>query len=228
MTATRLGSRLTRALLVGLLASGCALLTKAEPLTPRYFSAEPSGTGSASGDSVAAPRASSAPDRELKLGRVTSASYLGERLVFRDSPYELGFYEDRRWTEKPEAYFRRALSRALYEQGGFRRVVSGAGPTLDCELVEFAELRAPAHVARARVNFVLYDSRSVRTEATVTVELPIAEDKEKADGADKEQASAAASVAALALALTNAVDEIVRRLSANLDSAPSTRVESSL
>jgi ABC-type uncharacterized transport system auxiliary subunit len=214
MTATRLGSRLTRFLLLGSLASGCALLTKADPLTPRYFSAEPSGTGPASGDSVrAAPSENSVPNRELKLGRVTSASYLAERLVFRESSYELGFYEDRRWTEKPEAYFRRALSRALYEQGGFRRVLSGAGLTLDCELVEFAELKSPAHIARARANFVLYDSRSVRTEATVTVELPIA--------AGKEQAGAAASVAALSLALTSAVDQIVRRVSANLDSAPS-------
>jgi ABC-type uncharacterized transport system auxiliary subunit len=151
------------------------------------------------------------PARELKLGRVTSASYLGERLVFRDSAYELGFYEDRRWTEKPEAYFRRALSRALYERGEFRRVVSGAGPTLDCELVEFAELRSPAHVARARANFVLYDSRSVRTEATVTVELPITAG---------EDARAAESVAALSRALTSAVDQIVRRVSANLDSGP--------
>ena len=212
MTASKLGARLTRALLLGCLASGCALLTKADPLTPRYFSAEPSGTGPATGSSrTAVPGESSAPARELKLGRVTSASYLGERLVFRDSAYELGFYEERRWTEKPEAYFRRALSRALYEQGGFRRVVSGAGPTLDCELVEFAELRAPAHIARARANFVLYDSRSVRTEATVTVELPIAE--------GKEEARAAESVAALSLALTSAVDQIVRRVSANLDSA---------
>lgn len=209
----RLGSRLSRALLVSSLVSGCALLTKAEPLTPRYFSAEPSGTGLLLGDSVTAPRTSSAPNRELKLGRVTSASYLGERLVFRDSPYELGFYEERRWTEKPEAYFRRALSRALYEQGGFRRVVSGAGPTLDCELVEFAELRAPTHVARARANFVLYDSRSVRTEATVTVELPIA--------AGKGEAGARTSVAALSQALASAVEQIVRRVSANLDSAPS-------
>jgi cholesterol transport system auxiliary component len=214
MRTPKLGSRLTRALLVGCLASGCALLTKADPLTPRYFSAEPSGTGPTTGGSVTAlPSDSPASARELKLGRVTSASYLGERLVFRDSPYELGFYEDRRWTEKPEAYFRRALSRALYEQGGFRRVVSGAGPTLDCELVEFAELRSPAHVARARANFVLYDSRSVRTEATVTVELPIP--------ASKEEAQPAESVAALSLALTSAVDEIVRRVSANLDSAPS-------
>lgn len=214
MTAFRLGSRLTRAVLLGCFASGCALLTKADPLTPRYFSAEPSGTGPATGGSLTAvPGDRSASARELKLGRVTSASYLGERLVFRDSAYELGFYEERRWTEKPEAYFRRALSRALYEQGGFRRVVSGAGPTLDCELVEFAELRSPTHIARARANFVLYDSHSVRTEATVTVELPIA--------AGNEEARAAESVAALSLALTSAVDQIVRRVSANLDSAPS-------
>lgn len=213
MTSSRLGTRLARALLLGSLVSGCALLTKADPLTPRYFSAEPSGTGPATGNSVTAVTGdSSVPARELKLGRVTSASYLGERLVFRDSAYELGFYEERRWTEKPEAYFRRALSRALYEQHGFRRVVSGAGPTLDCELVELAELRSPTHIARARANFVLYDSRSVRTEATITVELPIAAGKE---------GPAAESVAALALALTSAVDQIVRRVSANLDSAPS-------
>jgi ABC-type uncharacterized transport system auxiliary subunit len=195
------------------LTTGCALLTKADPLTPRYYSAEPSGAAQAGDAPAAEPRAGSLPARELKLGRVTSASYLGERLVFRDSAYELGFYEDRRWTEKPEAYFRRALSRALYENRGFRRVVSGGGPTLDCELVEFAELRSPAHVARARVNFVLYDPRSVRTEATVTVELPIAAGK----GGDQ----AVASVDALSRALTSAVDQIVSRVSANLDAAPS-------
>lgn len=206
MTAILLGARL---LVVAQLTCGCALLTKAEPLTPRYFSAEPSDSKTASAGERATVRAA----RELKLGRVTSASYLGERLVFRDSAYELGFYEDRRWTEKPEAYFRRALSRALYEDGGFRRVVSGGGPTLDCELVELAELRAPAHVARARVNFVLYDPRSVRTEATVTVDLPIA--------ASNGEAQATASVAALSQALVRAVDQIVTRVSSNLDAPAS-------
>ena len=101
MTGSKPGSRLARALLLGCLASGCALLTKADPLTPRYFSAEPSSVGPVTSGSVTAD--SSAPARELKLGRVTSASYLGERLVFRDSAYELGFYEARRWTEKTEA-----------------------------------------------------------------------------------------------------------------------------
>jgi len=215
MTATDLRARLLCLLVLAQLTCGCALLTKAEPLTPRYFSAEPSDAEAVAAGERSTVRA--APARELKLGRVTSASYLGERLVFRDSAYELGFYEDRRWTEKPEAYFRRALSRALYEDGGFRRVVSGGGPTLDCELIELAELRAPAHVARARVNFVLYDPRSVRTEATVTVDLPIA--------ASKDEAQAAASVAALSHALVSAVDQIVSRVSSNLDvtaNAPAT------
>jgi ABC-type uncharacterized transport system auxiliary subunit len=207
MTAMGPGARRLCMLLLAQLTCGCALLTKAEPLTPRYFSAEPSDSRTVSADGRAIGRA--APARELKLGRVTSASYLGERLVFRDSAYELGFYEDRRWTEKPEAYFRRALSRARYEDGGFRRVVSGGGPTLDCELVELAELRAPAHLARARVNFVLYDPRSVRTEATVTVDLPIA--------ASNGEAQATASVAALSQALVRAVDQIVSRVSSNLD-----------
>jgi ABC-type uncharacterized transport system auxiliary subunit len=186
---------------------GCALLTKAEPLTPRYFSAEPSEARPGSARQGPAP-SSSASLPELRLGRVTSASYLGERLVFRNSSYELGFYEDRRWTEKPEVYFRRALSRALFEEGAFRRVVSGGGPTLDVELVEMAELTGSSHVARTRVNFVLYDSRAVRTEGTLTVEVPIRKVKEN------EQASVA--VGALSEALSGAVSEIVNRVRGNL------------
>jgi cholesterol transport system auxiliary component len=197
------------ALLALILPSGCALLTKSEPLTPRYFSAEPSearSTDEAAGRRVEGSATAQAP--ELRLGRVTSASYLGERLVFRNSSTELGFYEDRRWTEKPETYFRRALSRALFEEGGFRRTISGVGPTLDVELVEFAELRTPTHVARARVNFVLYDARAVRTEGTLSVDLPIR--------AAKEDERAAATVSALAQALNGAVTEIVTRTRAGL------------
>lgn len=204
-----LGPRAAGALLCALLTGGCALLTKQEPLAPRYFSAEPSEQTSPQPNP---PADGAGSPRDLKLGRVTSASYLGERLVFRDSEYELGFYDDRRWTEKPEDYFRRALSRALFEQGAFRRVVSGGGPTLECELVELAELRAPAHVARARVHFILFDARSVRTEATVTVDLPIA--------AGKSAAEAPASVAALARALSSVVVQIVDRVSTNLEVTP--------
>jgi ABC-type uncharacterized transport system auxiliary subunit len=191
------------------LVSGCALLTKGDPLTPRYFSAEPSEARMTDPAAVhAAPASGTAQAPELRLGRVTSASYLGERLVFRSSSTELGFYEDRRWTEKPEMYFRRALSRALFEEGGFRRTVSGGGATLDVELVEFAELLGPAHVGRARVNFVLYDGRAVRTEGTLSVELPIR--------AAKEDQQAAVAVSALSLALNGAVTEVVKRVRASL------------
>lgn len=200
------------AVLLLALPSGCALLAKSDPLTPRYFSAEPSeAREGVPGSSVPASRASGSASiaaPELRLGRVTSASYLGERLVFRNSSYELGFYEDRRWTEKPEMYFRRSLSRALFEEGGFRHVVSGGGPTLDVELVELAELKAPAHVARARATFVLYDPRSVRTEGTLTVELPIR--------TVKEDEQATVTVGVLSEALAGAVHQIVDRVRANV------------
>ena len=190
------------------LASGCALLSKSDPLTPRYFSPEPAASA---GDDSASARpvkaGGSAP--ELRLGRVTAASYLGERLVYRTSSYELGFYEDRRWTERPDEYFRRSLSRALFESGGARRIVSGSGPTLDVELVEFAELKAPSHVARVQAIYALYDPRAVRTEATVTIELPI-----RTVSADREAAEA---VRSLSEALSSVVNRIVERVQANLE-----------
>jgi cholesterol transport system auxiliary component len=190
--------------------SGCALLSKTDPLTPRYFSPEPTEARPATSSSFERSRATdgAADPPELRLGRVTSASYLGERLVYRSSSYELGFYEDRRWTEKPETYFRRSLARALFETGGFRHVVSGSGPTLDVELVELAELKGPSHVARARATLVLYDPHSVRTEATVTVELPIR--------AASEKEQAAVTVGALSEALAGAVNQIASRVRTNL------------
>ena len=86
---------------------GCALLGKADALTPRYFSPDLAGGGRASTSS--SPSSQGAPVAELRLGRITAASHLGERLVFRDSRYELNFYEARRWSEEPEAFLRAFL-----------------------------------------------------------------------------------------------------------------------
>src|SRR5688572_26651074 len=100
-----------RGVVIACLLSGCALLGKSEAFVPRYFSPDTSSHGK--------PKAASAARADgalLKLGRITAASYLGERIVFRDSNYELNFYEERRWTERPEDYLRRALSRALFEE----------------------------------------------------------------------------------------------------------------
>jgi len=178
--------------------TGCALLGKSDALTPRYFSPDASSSAAAR-----TPAATGAP-LELRLGRVTAAAYLGERIVFRDSNYELSFYEQRRWTERPEAYLRRALSRSLFEDHGVRRIVSGAGPTLEVELTEFAELRLERPVARVRATYILYDNRLVQREATVSVELPIA-----ASSADE---SPEAAVRVMTQALSSAVLQIVEQV----------------
>jgi cholesterol transport system auxiliary component len=181
---------------------GCALLTKNDPLTARYFSPEPSGSGALVEKPVVADAGAAArvAEPELRLGRITSASYLGERIVFRNSPYELGFYDDLRWTEKPETYLRRALSRALFEDGAVRRVVSGASPTLEVELVEFAELKTPAHVGRVRAAYVLYDSRAVLAESTIAVDVPIPAVK---DGSQQTE---------IVEGLANGLDSVVKRI----------------
>jgi len=189
--------------------AGCALTSKSDPLTPRYFSPDESRSRAP----VAAVASTSERDAEtqtteLRLGRITAASYLGERIVFRDSNYELGYYEERRWTERPEAYLRRAVARALFEDRGLRRVVSGVGPALDIELSELAELRSPP-VVRVRATYVLYDERLVRRQATITIERPIPD-------ATTPSKSAETSARAMADALGDAVNQIADRVTADL------------
>jgi cholesterol transport system auxiliary component len=191
--------------------SGCALLTKSEPLTPRFFSVEPPSMP------PSRPPAAGSGALELRLGRVTSAAFLGERIVYRMSASELGFYEDRRWTEKPEAYFRRSLVRALFEDAAFAHVVAGAGPQLDVDLVEFTELKGAEHVARVRAVFALFEARYVRAEGTVTAEVPVAPVTEAKGDADADaEAEAEAVVAAMSRALDGAVGQIVVRVRTGL------------
>src|SRR4029077_4048150 len=119
--------------------TGCALLSKAAPLQPRYFSLEDGPLASNRGAALRSPTSGA---MQLRLGRVSAGPHLRERIVYRDSDHELGYYEDRRWTERPETYLRRALARALFEERGLLRVVSGGAPTLEVELVAFEEIRA--------------------------------------------------------------------------------------
>jgi cholesterol transport system auxiliary component len=186
----------------------CALLGKSDALTPRYFS--PDVWAARKPVKPASLRTDQVPPA-LRLGRVTAAAYLNERIAFRSSNYELSFYEERRWTEKPEAYLRRALSSSLFEEHGLRRIVSGPGPTLEVELTEFAELRAPSPQARVRATYILYDQRLVRREATVTVELPIASSASQHDAPER-------AVRAMTDALSAAVTQIVDRVTVDLES----------
>ncbi len=189
-------------LAVLLTAAGCALTSKSDPLTPRYYN--PDGYQEAS--QVAAPTGRAMP--ELRLGRVTAASYLGERIVYRDSNHEIGYYDERRWTEKPDVYLRRALERKLFEQKGVHRVLGGVGPTLDIELTDFEELHGPTPTARARATFILQDGRSVVREQTVSVDRRITGDKEP---------TAEQTVLALSGALGELVDRVTTAVLADLD-----------
>ncbi len=184
---------------------GCAFFSKSDAFVSRYFSPE----------SAAGPADRAAPSGlELRLGRVGSAAYLKDEIVFRDSGYEVGFYNGRRWTEKPEFYVRRALGRALFDRRGIRQIAYGVGITLDVDVLAFEEVRAPAHGGRLPLDDSVVDHRLVRFSRSITVERPIA------DAAG--DAAADAIVAALARALADSVDILADQTVAELRTEGST------
>ncbi len=177
----------------GALLSGCAIFSKAEQMSPRYFSP---ATDLVRGG--AKPGESSG--LELRLGQIDSAAHLEERIAYRLSDTELGYYQDRRWTEPPEQYLRRALGHELFERRGLARVVAGAAPTLDVELVSFEQLRHGSPRARVALRFSLRDERRSLLERAIVVEEALG------SGVAKEEAEQLAQ--ALSSALTRAVTEL--------------------
>jgi cholesterol transport system auxiliary component len=182
---------------------GCALTSKADAIYPRFFSPE-------SATAPTPPPTGSAPPLALRMGLVQAASHVEERFAYRVEPSELSYYEDRRWTEPPERYLRRALERELFQQRGIRRTVSGPGSTLDVELTAFEELRSAPPRVRLTLDFSLHDDRQSQLERRVVVERPLP--------ARTSDSSAGDVTAALALALTAAVldisDQVTRELRA--------------
>jgi cholesterol transport system auxiliary component len=177
-------------------AAGCALLTKQDAVTIRYFSPEHARAElKGAGDRTA----SGTP---LRLGRITAGTHLRERIVYRDAAYELGFYDDRRWTERPEAYVRRELSRALFEERGFSRVLGAMAPTLEVEVVSFEEHRRnDGTVGRVELRVLVHDDATVLLEETITVERPVS------GGTGIEH-----TVAALGAALDEAARQVAERV----------------
>lgn len=97
---------------------------------------------------------------------------------------------------------RRALGRALFEEGPFQRAVTPAAPTLDVDVVDFQEVKAPAtHAARITLRIVLTTER-VLVERTVTLSEPF-------PGQPFD-----AFVAAMSVALETAASEVVRDIGA--------------
>ncbi|HEX2678768.1 MAG TPA: ABC-type transport auxiliary lipoprotein family protein [Polyangiales bacterium] len=203
----------TLGVLCTLLGSGCALLSKSDPLTPRYFSAEDTSGGAVEAQPSQRSAGNQGDPLRLRLGRIDAGSGLRERIVYRTSPDEVGFYEDRRWTERPEDYLRHALSRALFERHGFSRAVSGAAPTLQAELLAFEEVRGDHPGARVTLVFTLDDEHDTLLEQTLTIERPLAPNA----GSDR----GAAVANAMTAALHEAVETIAQRVTVALSDARS-------
>jgi ABC-type uncharacterized transport system auxiliary subunit len=169
-------SRAGLAFLACLGLGGCALLSKGEVSLRRYYSLDAERPP---------PRPPAEPSSlELRLGRVTATASLEQRVMFRESGEEVGFHDDRLWTELPEAFLQRALVRELFEGVGLRRVLRGASPTLDVELLRFEEVRSPAHVARVEVAFTLSDERLVTLQQTLAADRAVDAGTPGTEGAD--------------------------------------------
>ncbi len=196
-----MSARLRGALLaaVCVMQPSCALTSKADALSLRYFNPQP----------PTVTRAQPAPSPfELRLGQVSSASHLDERISYRISAAEVGFYDDRRWTELPEAYLRRALERELFEQRGLTRVLTGAAPVLDVELTAFEELRQKPEKVRVTLTFSLRDERRAWIERSLELDAPV-----EGGAGDPAQQVAQTLASTLASAVRTIGAEVVQRLS---------------
>ena len=172
---------------------GCALLTKSAPITPRYFAPRMDEDAKSTGKTSEA-----AVGRRLRLGRVSAGPHLRERMAYRSSQTEVGYHEERRWTERPDSFLQRSLARSLFEAHGISRAVSGAAPTLDAELVAFEEVLKPKHHVQVQVVFGLDDTVGGYLQRTITVERDVEGDDDEPE----------AVVSALSNALQAAVSEI--------------------
>lgn len=164
-----------RSFLAMTLLTGCALTGKGDVLNIRWFDPEQprARLTSAGPHGVGTREAPVASGLALELGAVRSSGNLREKIVYRSSPLEVGYYEEKRWTERPEVYVRRALERTLFEERGIKRVLAGQAPTLDVELVAFEEIRQP-HGARIQLRFLVHDGRDSLLERTITIDRPAA------------------------------------------------------
>lgn len=184
-------------MLLILSSAGCALLGKNDPVVPRYFTPQYESAGST---------APAHPELRLRLGRVGAWTHLRERMVIRNSPQELSYTEERRWTERPEVYLKSALERTLFEERGLVEALSGVAPTLEVELQAFEEIQKPKQHVLLQALVTLHDDRSGRMEQTFAVEEPVAA------GADND----IAVVEALSRALHRGVDQISDQVVARL------------
>ncbi len=175
--------------------AACALTSKAAPIEIRYFSPP----------TIDVTPARSARGR-VQLGRITSSSHLRYRIVHRRSAVELELSDSLRWTEQPEDYVRRAVSRALFVERGIEHVLGGDTLTLSIEVTAFDHVeRAGRHFGCVQLHYQLDDDRSVVAENVITIER------------EAQSAEIARIVAAIGEALRAASTELAGHVVARLD-----------
>ena len=192
--------------LICLVLAGCALTNHTPAREIHTFTPERA-------DAVTAhpPRE---PHASLRLGRISASANLRYAIVHRDSPYQVEPYETLRWTELPDAYVRRALSRALFDDRPIAEALSGAAPTLEVELLAFEEVTAPSR-GRVVLRYELHDDAHVLAHGTIAVE--------RAASAPRIEAVVAALHDALLAATSELADRVEQALRERARSAPEDR-----
>ena len=203
---TRATCRMALTILAASLLAGCALTSKGDALAVRYFDPETARPRITS----AAQPATQGQGMAVELGRVSSGINLREKIVYRDAAFEVGFYDDKRWTERPEVYVRRELARKLFEERGMRRALAGQAPVLEVEVVAFEELRGPPSAAHIQLRILVHDDRDAILEKTITADRPVAPGAKGFDGL----------VQAMAQALDAATDQVANEVAGAMTAQP--------
>jgi cholesterol transport system auxiliary component len=140
----------------------------------------------------------------LHIRRVSATTDLATRIAFGDGAYEVGYYEQRRWTESPDLYVRRALDRALCQERAFRCDGEGDAALLEVDVLRFQEVKTEkAHSALVSLRVVLTTDRPLLDD-TIQVVEPV-------DGTSFDDV-----VAAIGRALDEAADRVANRVGSQL------------
>jgi ABC-type uncharacterized transport system auxiliary subunit len=153
------------------------------PEAPRFFSPPHE-----------APAAAPLTSATLTLAPSASGQHLGDRIMWRRSDVEVGFYDQERWTQPPVRYLDQALSDSLFVAGGLRRSERGSAG-LAVELVTFEEVLLPNHQVRVGLRALLVDAEGAalleqRFAATRSVSSEDAEAMARAFGQALDEAVA--------------------------------------
>lgn len=132
------------------------------------------------------------------------------RIVYRESPHEVGFYEYHRWAEDPEDSVAEALAGALLARGTFASVTPFDGRT-QADFILRGELR--------RIEEIDHDA-PVRASVEIALELVDADTSRVvwSDRACAEQVVPTAEVRAVVETMSASADRAIKRLAGLLDS----------